>query len=385
MSSLKADSLGAVLLEGCLEIGLGALLVGEHLAVLGALGGGVGHEGLVVLLGVLLGELGLGHLLVQVLDQEIDHRDDAVALLALLLELLWCLGGRAGVGLGEHGHSGACNATWSFSWCQGAASSEGGTVLIGELTLWRGLVELWVVELVQAVLGELQELLCGGVACHEGGVVRSLLLALLGCLSDGLVQGTDAIAKGINLLLQSEDALLGICNGLLQVRDSALSCLLLVLSLVKLSLAVFLLAFIINLLLLQLSGEIIDELDDLLEAGLLALHCQGNEIKLGVPGSLLGSAQQSKSLVGHVLLGNLLLQEAGGTWQSLLEELKGIVIVEDLDGVLQGSEFLATHLHVLIEELLLLGAVLLQVLDELLVLQESLTGVAEVVLHLDNF
>merc|ERR1719446_117103 len=132
-------------------------------------------------LGVLLGELGLSHLLVQVLDQEVDHGDDAVALLALLLELLGCLWGRAGVGLGEHGHSGACDATWSFGWCQGAASSEGGAVLIGELALGRGFVELGVVELVKPVLGELQELLGGGVAGHEGGVVGGLLLALLGC------------------------------------------------------------------------------------------------------------------------------------------------------------------------------------------------------------
>merc|ERR1712070_548033 len=83
-------------------------------------------------------------------------------------------------------------------------------------------------------------------------------------------------------------------------------------------------------------------------------------------------------------LGDPFLQEAGSTRQGLLEELESVVIIEDRDGVLQGGELLVAHLHVLIEKRLLLGAVLLQVLDELLVLQESLTGVTEVVLHLDD-
>ena len=89
-----------------LKVGLGTLRVNR----------GIRLERLVILLCILLGELSLVQFLVQILDQEINHGNDAVALFTFLLEVLWCLRSWARVCLlGEHGNSSACNATWGVS------------------------------------------------------------------------------------------------------------------------------------------------------------------------------------------------------------------------------------------------------------------------------
>jgi len=63
----------------------------------------------------------------------------------------------------------------------------------------RFLVELGVVELVQAVLGKGKDVLGGSVIGHQGGEVGVLLLALLGGLGNLLVKGGNAIAERLDL------------------------------------------------------------------------------------------------------------------------------------------------------------------------------------------
>merc|ERR1719163_281946 len=116
------------LLGGCLL----ALLGGDGLGVSGTLGGGISHHLLVLLLCELLLGLSLGHLGVEVLDAAVDHGNDTSALLGLLGECLWGLRWRRGcvetlvhAHLHEHG---------------------------------RLLVQLGVVELVEAVLGHGEDL-----------------------------------------------------------------------------------------------------------------------------------------------------------------------------------------------------------------------------------
>merc|ERR1719188_220086 len=81
---LGACQVGLLLLKSRLQFGKSTLLVSESLGILCTLVSRVLHEGLIVLLGILLSDLSLGHFLVQILDEEIHHRDDAIALLGLL-------------------------------------------------------------------------------------------------------------------------------------------------------------------------------------------------------------------------------------------------------------------------------------------------------------
>merc|ERR1719313_386079 len=82
---LRGGGLGVLRgLQVRLEGGLGGLLCRERAGVRGTLGRGVRHHLLVLLLRLLLCGLALCQLLVQVLDEHVDHRDHARAVLGLL-------------------------------------------------------------------------------------------------------------------------------------------------------------------------------------------------------------------------------------------------------------------------------------------------------------
>merc|ERR1719275_187949 len=79
-------------LEFALRSGLGSLLIIEGLRILGTFGGGFRHHLRVVTLGILLVSGGHRHLLVQISDEKVDHRDDTLILLMLrgvCTECLW--------------------------------------------------------------------------------------------------------------------------------------------------------------------------------------------------------------------------------------------------------------------------------------------------------
>mmetsp|Transcript_96609 Transcript_96609/g.272768 ORF Transcript_96609/g.272768 Transcript_96609/m.272768 type:complete len:343 (-) Transcript_96609:1048-2076(-) len=273
------------LLQGSLEIRLAPLLVVQRLRISGPLVRRVRHHLLVILLGSLLLSLRLSHLLLKVLDEQVHHRHDAVALLSLRgVGLHGRRRRRRGIPLGQlhEGHRDTRVGDAARSLCRGrgAALVHEDAVLGGELDFRRGLVHFGIVELLQSVLGEEDQLLGCTVVRHEVLVFGVLLLALLSGLGHGLVKSHNAIFQGSNLLGEGRDAVLGRRHAGLEVRDGALQSLLAVFCLVKFHGAILLLAFVIDLLLLEVLDEIIDELDDLLEADLFAVQRQGDEVEV---------------------------------------------------------------------------------------------------------
>ena len=98
----------------------------------------------------------------------------------------WCGLGNAVFGDGcQNGDACACNATWSGGWGQGATGSQGGTVLIRELTLWRCLVPICLVV----------RLSVASISPHSHANKQKLA-------STGGPGGKDAFAKGRGLGLR---------------------------------------------------------------------------------------------------------------------------------------------------------------------------------------
>merc|ERR1719335_1021598 len=84
--------------------------------------------------------------------------------------------------------------------------------LHGVLCHWRSFIQSWVVELLEAILGLLNELHRGLVQLRGLGEVLVLFLAHLGGLRNGLV-------KVLDVLLQSSDAICKCCNGISCLSD----------------------------------------------------------------------------------------------------------------------------------------------------------------------
>mmetsp|Transcript_25395 Transcript_25395/g.64531 ORF Transcript_25395/g.64531 Transcript_25395/m.64531 type:complete len:349 (+) Transcript_25395:253-1299(+) len=276
-----------------LQIGLGTDLLRQRLRVSRALRRGVGHHGLVVGLSLVLPSLRLGHLLLHVLDQQVDHGDDAVA--GLVLRLVGAPGGRRGgrgrVGaqlvvhadLCERRDTGVGDATWGLSRRRGATVVREDALLLSQLLLGSGLVKLGVVKLVEAVLREAQDLLGRAIGGHELLVLDVLSLALLRRLGHRLVELNDAGLEGGDLLCRGLDALFCAGDGSLRVRNLAFQSLLAVVCVVELHVAVLLLVVVIELLLLQDHDHVVAHLDDFVESalvhGLLAAQDQRDHIE----------------------------------------------------------------------------------------------------------
>merc|ERR1712127_335559 len=153
-----------------------------------------------------------------IVDKGVNHDDDARGLLALGLVChvsLW----RWGRSCLHEANASACDATRSLGGCQGAAHVEGDLLILGQLALWRSLVLGRIVELVQAVLGELQEIHCSSVSCVGGLELLVLSLAILGGRCNLLVKCLDSIIECLNLRLEGANGLSLVIDGSLEVRD----------------------------------------------------------------------------------------------------------------------------------------------------------------------
>mmetsp|Transcript_4647 Transcript_4647/g.10508 ORF Transcript_4647/g.10508 Transcript_4647/m.10508 type:complete len:275 (+) Transcript_4647:352-1176(+) len=265
--------------------------MGDRLQVLRALLRRILHQALVICLRILLPSLGLGHLLVKVLDEEVNHRNHAGALISLLRIRAegfrrrgrGFLALRMGEDLREDRDARVRDSAGRGRWGCSAAKVDNDAVLPCKLTLGWGLVQRRVVELVEAVLGERQKLLGSGIRGHQVGEGLVLLLALLGGLSHGLVQRRHSGFQRSDLLLQGSDALSGRRDRRFLVRNSALEALLLVIGVIELHRAVLLLVVVICLLLFQGCGHVVDHGDDLLEAHLPAAKRERDEVEAGAP------------------------------------------------------------------------------------------------------
>merc|ERR1719502_1951272 len=129
---------------------------------------GIGQEVLVELLRVLLLELGLSNCLVCLILKFLNHQNDAVASVGLGLAELRCF--RLLVFLDEAAR-----------------------------------FDLWVVELVHAILGDLQHLLRGCLLLNERLVLLVLLLTSLGALSNRLVKLGDSVLDFLDLFFEAAD------------------------------------------------------------------------------------------------------------------------------------------------------------------------------------
>mmetsp|Transcript_32159 Transcript_32159/g.58807 ORF Transcript_32159/g.58807 Transcript_32159/m.58807 type:complete len:270 (-) Transcript_32159:667-1476(-) len=212
-----------------------------------------------------------------------------------------------------------------------------------------------------------------------------LFLPGLGCFRDLLVELLDAFSQGLDLIGESGDGLLGFLNGQLQVRDGLLKTLDLVIGGVELLLAVGLLLVIFPLLLSENLNELIYEGEDLLKAHLLAGECHGDEVKSSFVTRVCngGLLDQLQSSARHVSTAGLDLHEAWA-WKGLLEEFKGIVVVEDLDGLSKSKLLLCALLLDLFPLLVLCRTVLIHVGQELLILRQAFLGIFQIIRHLGN-
>mmetsp|Transcript_21364 Transcript_21364/g.31594 ORF Transcript_21364/g.31594 Transcript_21364/m.31594 type:complete len:521 (-) Transcript_21364:66-1628(-) len=390
-----------------LQIGLGTCLLGEGGRVRRPLLCRIGHQSLVVGLGLLLLGLSLGHLLRQVLDEQIDHGDNTIALFTLLgvgtpSGRRWggcLLGGRrcCHVVMGRDLHKGldasACDAAWSLGGGWGATHAGEDFVLRAQLLLGRGLVELRVVKFVEPVLGKAEQLNGSAVRGHEFFVLYVLCLSLFSRLCNRLVESLDTSLESLDFLGQRCNALLGAGNGSLLLGEGAIQSLHVVVGDVKLRLAIFLLVVVIELLLLENIDQIVAHLDDLVESplvhGTLSCESKGDKLQIRLGGarpSLELPSNQAQRLLALVGTADTDLHQTLGTWagEGLLEQVQCIVVVQNLDGICQGHQLLSAGLGPLLPLLGLGVTVAVQSLQELLVLRHSSGRVVQVLLQVDN-
>mmetsp|Transcript_27444 Transcript_27444/g.69458 ORF Transcript_27444/g.69458 Transcript_27444/m.69458 type:complete len:376 (+) Transcript_27444:118-1245(+) len=229
------------------------LLVRQPLGVHGPLLSGVRHHLLVLLLGVLLLGLRNGHLPVQVTDQEVHHLQDSAT--------LRCFRGVGCCGLRRRWRCAPLGSQLHEGCRRGA------------------LPQRRCVELRQAVLGENNDFLRRTIVGHQLLVRRVLGLAQLRGLNHGLVQRDDARLQGLDLLDQSLDALLGLGDRNTDVLQGALQPLFLVVGGVHFCRAVLLLVVVVFLLDLQAHDQLVDQRQDLVEAGLAAMQRERDEVQ----------------------------------------------------------------------------------------------------------
>mmetsp|Transcript_50375 Transcript_50375/g.107923 ORF Transcript_50375/g.107923 Transcript_50375/m.107923 type:complete len:476 (-) Transcript_50375:133-1560(-) len=214
-----------------------------------------------------------------------------------------------------------------------------------------------------------------------------LSFALFRSLGHGLVQRFDPCLQSLDLLGQCGDAILRNRDGSLRIGEGMLKALLLVVSQIELCTAVLFLLIVIHLLLLQVRHHAINHGDDLLKTGLLAMERHHEELEAAAV-----TSRHTLHCVPRHHQGTHLprahaptphLHEAGsGSWQSLLEEVKGVVIIQNLDCLCQGGELIGARLHPDVPLRGLCSAALIEICEELFVLKERLLCGREVILHL---
>mmetsp|Transcript_19767 Transcript_19767/g.43889 ORF Transcript_19767/g.43889 Transcript_19767/m.43889 type:complete len:293 (-) Transcript_19767:25-903(-) len=262
-----------------LSRGQSTFLVRQTFRCSAPLGCGIGGQLLIGLLALLLLHLVFVHFQLQVIAQHVQEVDNTVGILLAVGRL------HEGVGLLH-------------------------ALLLGELLGLGLLVLLWVIELVQTVLGELQQLqssLVLGRFIHVGLVLG---LALLGGGGHGLVQLLNALIEVCDLRLVGLDGILIIGDMSFHALDLDLDLLNVVFHLVDLVRAIRLLGVVVLLLGVELIHHAIDHPCHLLHPLLLAAESQSDQIQVDTaPVAFFQSSQRSAA---HLLGGHLHLQQAGG-------------------------------------------------------------------------
>merc|ERR1719487_2385571 len=162
----------------------------------------------------------------------------------------------------------------------GATRLHVDALFLRQLAALRRLVHRRGVELVQAVLCDAQQLHSRVVLRRYRHELLVLGLARLRSLRDRLVERNNAILQRLDLVLQRRDAALHLLDGRRQTLQLVLQFDLLVLRRFELRLAPLLLRVVVLLLLAEQHNHVVDHLDDLLEAHLLALESKLDEAQL---------------------------------------------------------------------------------------------------------
>merc|ERR1719313_2418298 len=224
----------------------------------------------------------------------------------------------------------------------GATRLHVDALLLRQLTALGRLVHRRVVELVQAVLGNAKQLHSRVVLRRHRHKLLVLGLARLRSLRDRLVERNNAILQRLDLVLQRRDAALHLLDGRRQTLQLVLQVDLLVLRRFELRLAPLLLRVVVLLLLAEQYHHVVDHLDHLVEAHLLALKGKLDEAQL-LRVALRRVLHRRERLVANVLLGAHLKERRRR--KRLLEQIQRIVVVQDLDRLLDGDELLRARLH----------------------------------------
>merc|ERR1719313_1409583 len=250
-----------------------------------------------------------------------------------------------------------------------------------QLTTLRGLVNRRVVELVQAVLCDAKQLNSRVVLRRHRHELLVLGLARLRGLRHRLVERDNAVLQSLDLVLQRRDAALHFLDGRRQALQLVRQVDLLVIRRFELRLAPLLLGVVVLLLLAEQHNHVVDHLDHLLEAHLLALEGKLDEAQL-LRVALRSVLHRRKGLVANVALGAHLQKRRRR--KRLLEQIQRIVVVQDLDRLLDSDELLRARLHPRVVVRTRCRAALLQLRKELLVLAQRFLRVLEVVLQVDD-
>mmetsp|Transcript_26506 Transcript_26506/g.84031 ORF Transcript_26506/g.84031 Transcript_26506/m.84031 type:complete len:292 (-) Transcript_26506:643-1518(-) len=215
-----------------------------------------------------------------------------------------------------------------------------------------------------------------------------LLLALLSRVGNLRVQLPDALAEGGDLALHCRHLLLGLVDGLADVRDLQGQRLELASGLALLRLAVVALLVVVVLLLSQEHHHVVNHLEDLVEAGALRPQRHRDEVQAPVVATVAALLRGLHHLQRHdalgLVFGRCLDLEEGGRGQGLLEQCQGVVFVQELDRVRKCLELLSPHLFANGPLVLLGFATLFEVRQVTLVLLEGLGCVVQVSLQVDN-
>merc|ERR1719316_239598 len=364
LERLELRLLGGLLLLGGLDLGvelrLRDLLARDALDHRRTGGLRLAHEALVVRLGGLLLVFGLRDPILQLLDEHVHERNDPVALAVLLLVGVPRRrrrrrgGGRALVQLGVvRLHRGNGSSGDHFRRRRGDHVRPAGRcedlLLLRQLLHRRLLVQVRAVELEQLVLRLLDELKSRAVLRLEGDELAVLILALLGRFGNRLVQRFHLLLQTCDLVGQSRALLGHLFDGRRTRLDRLLNLRLLLARRLEFFVAVRLLGIVVFLLLSENLDHAVNHRQDLGEVHSLGLQPELDECKLRavrgalherrdhVPGAELPRAAGGLLDEAHVLRR---LREREG----LLEEVKRIVVVQDLDRLADRGDLLSAHL-----------------------------------------
>merc|ERR1719258_1014707 len=376
------------------EVGLRGLLRRDRLNVLRARLLGAAHEPLVILLRGLLLVLRGGDAVRELLGQHLHEGNDAIALAVRLLVRIPRRGRRRrrgiralvqlGVDLSLHRGDRSAGDHLRGRGCDHVRPARRGEdlLLLGELLLWRFLVHVRAVELEEAILRLLDELDSGVVLGLEGDEVLVLLLALLGRLRDRLVKRLDLLLEGRDLLRERGAALRHLLDGRSARRDALLRVGLLRVGLLDLRGAEDLRVVVLLLLRLEDLHHPVDLLCDLGEVDLLRLELRLEEGQRRGVARRLGRGRKYSARPQGTCGSRLVLEEDGrglAEREGLLEEVKRVVVVQDLDGLANSGDLLRAHRLALGPLLLLQSALRTEVGEERLRLLHLRRGVLNVV------